>query len=104
MNISRMRKIDYFVGSSICLALDLLERIKRPFYRRETRREPPHSVLVSKYLGMGSILLATPALHALKRQYPACRIVLLTFEENGSFARKLPVFDAVITIPANPPF
>jgi ADP-heptose:LPS heptosyltransferase len=97
MKISLMRKIDYFIGGGLCLVLDLMERLKRVLPQKKTIPEP-RSVLVTKYLGMGSILLATPALQALKDVYPSCRIVLLSFEENDTFARKLPLFDSVITI------
>jgi ADP-heptose:LPS heptosyltransferase len=97
MKISLMRKIDYFIGGGLCIVLDLMERLKRVLPQKKTMPEP-RSVLVTKYLGMGSILLATPALQALKDVYPSCRIVLLTFEENDTFARKLPLFDSVITI------
>lgn len=97
MNISWMRKIDYFIGGGLCLVLDVIERLRRILPRRTSKPEP-RTVLVTKYLGMGSILLATPAVRAIKERYPDCRLTLLTFEENRGFARKLPVFDDVITI------
>lgn len=79
MNISVMRKIDLYAGGAICLMLNLVERVRRVLGRSGIR-PVPRSVLVTKYLGMGSILLATPA---LKNQHPDCRITMLTFAENG---------------------
>jgi len=97
MKISRMRTIDYYLGGLICLLLDLLERLRRLFPRTRLRPEP-RTVVVTKYLGMGSILLATPALKALKSRYPSCRIILLTFSGNVQFARRLELFDDVLSI------
>lgn len=98
MNITRMRHIDYFLGGAICLLLDVCERLRRSVLRRDVRRPEPRRVLVTKYLGMGSILLATPSLRALRTACPGCRIVLLTFESNAAFARRIPLIDEVIAI------
>lgn len=97
MKISRMRTIDYYLGGLICLLLDLLERLRRLFPRTRLKPEP-RTVVVTKYLGMGSILLATPALKSLKSRYPSCRIILLTFSANVAFARRLELFDDVLSI------
>lgn len=97
MNTSQMRHIDYFFGGAACLFLDAVERLRRLFARPRTRPEP-RTVVVTKYLGMGSILLATPALTALKKRYPACKITLVTFASNAAFARQLRIFDDVLSI------
>lgn len=97
-----MRHIDYFCGGALCLALDAVERVRHLFSRPRTRPEPK-TVVVTKYLGMGSILLATPALKALKSQYPACRIILLTFSSNTAFAERLQLFDEVLSIRTSSP-
>ena len=97
MNITRMRHIDYFLGGALCLLLDVVERLRRLFPGRSLRKEP-RTVVVTKYLGMGSILLATPALNSLKKCYPSCRIILLTFDGNAAFARRISLFDDVLSI------
>jgi ADP-heptose:LPS heptosyltransferase len=97
MNISRMRHIDYVMGGMICLLLDVFERAKRMFPSKSPRREP-RTVVVTKYLGMGSILLATSAVSALKKAYPSCRVILLTFASNAAFAKRIPLFDEVLSI------
>lgn len=97
MKISRMRHIDYFLGGTICGMLDLVERLRRLFPRTRLRPEP-RTIVVTKYLGMGSILLATPAVKAIKSRYPSCRIILLTFAGNVLFAQRLALFDEVLAI------
>lgn len=92
-----MRIIDLYLGSLICFVLDGYELLKRLFFRPQQPSQI-RSILVTKYLGMGSILLATPTLKALRSAYPECRLVLLTFENNTLFAEKLTVVDEVLSL------
>lgn len=98
MNIRQMRKIDLYIGGAICLALETVERTRRIFVSRSSSLEKAERILVTKYLGMGSILLATPMLRALRAKFPESRIVFLTFEGNANFARQFPMIDEVISI------
>ncbi len=94
MNTSRMRTIDFYLGGATCSLLDIYERIRRIFVRTATPTRI-RNILVMKYLGMGSILLATPTLRELRKAYPECRIVFLTFEGNARLAERLGVIDEV---------
>jgi ADP-heptose:LPS heptosyltransferase len=94
MNTSQMRIIDSLLGGAVCLILDALERLRRLFVRTAPPQEI-RKILISKYLGMGSILLATPTLRALRNAYPESRLVFLTFESNARFAERLPLIDEV---------
>lgn len=94
MNTTRMRTIDFYLGGAVCLLLDTYERIRRIF----GPQAPPdriRNILVMKYLGMGSILLATPMLRELRKAHPECRIVFLTFAGNARLAERLGVIDEV---------
>lgn len=101
MNIQQMRKTDYYVGGIICLFLDIFERIRRVFSSEPASPEIKR-ILVTKYLGMGSILLATPTLRALRERYPGSRIVFLTFAGNADFARRIGLVDDVLAIKTSP--
>jgi lipopolysaccharide heptosyltransferase II len=59
---------------------------------------PPERVLVVKFWGMGSLLLARPTLACLRATWPAARIDLLTLEENAGLARLIPEIDTVWTL------
>jgi len=63
------------------------------FRRRE--RDRVRRVLVIKFWGLGSLQLATPAIHALRRQHPEAHIDLLTLTGNRALAEGLGVFDGV---------
>src|SRR6185503_1926652 len=95
--IQLMRRIDQYLGPPICFALAVLKSLA------QTLRRPPvapaaeiENVLVIKFWGMGSIVLATPALRALKKAYPRCRVTILTFEQNESICRMIQSIDEVV--------
>ncbi|KJU85115.1 glycosyl transferase family protein [Candidatus Magnetobacterium bavaricum] len=99
MNIKQMRRIDYYAGGVICLLLQAYEGLRSVFGRRSVNQpREVRAILVTKYLGMGSILLATPMLRGLRAFYPQARIVLLTFKGNVALARLIDLIDEVDSI------
>ena len=98
MHVKTMRKIDSYAGTVACLCLDIVERIKRCFVSLPDTLPAPRTILVTKYLGMGSILLATPTLRALKEAFPGSRILFLTFDGNAEFCRQIDLVDEVIAV------
>src|SRR5580692_5358551 len=54
------------------------------------------TIVVAKLLGMGSIIQATPFLHALKRGFPEARLVFLTGIANRALVDRLPMIDEAI--------
>jgi ADP-heptose:LPS heptosyltransferase len=98
-----MRLADQIVGTLLCRGIALLLWIFRMHIRRTDHPAPPEpesvrEVLVIKFLGMGSILQATPLLQALRRHYPGARITLLTFKANRALADFDLGVDAVVTV------
>lgn len=99
MNIAQMRRADAYLGGCLCLCLTFYCCCRKLFCRHAPHPVVrPERVLVTKYLGMGSILLITPAVRALRREYPDCRIELLTLDQNAEFAADLGLFDRVISL------
>ncbi|GJM20361.1 MAG: ADP-heptose--LPS heptosyltransferase [Planctomycetota bacterium] len=102
--------LDALIGLPLCgmaYALSLPGRALRRLNRG--RRAPasrttvvPHAqqrILIVKFLGMGSMLLATPLLRRLRRAYPQAHVTFLTFEANASLVRRLPGVDDVLAVP-----
>jgi len=89
-----MRAIDSYLGGALCFILSLYVYLLRLF---PSQKQPfqVKKILVTKYLGMGSILLATPTLKALKAAYPESRLVFLTFDRNVGLARRISLIDEV---------
>jgi ADP-heptose:LPS heptosyltransferase len=55
--------------------------------------EPVESILVIKFFGLGSILLATPTLRLLRIQFPEARVIFLTFSSNSELLEQIPMID-----------
>jgi ADP-heptose:LPS heptosyltransferase len=103
MELSSMRRMDSWAGIPICLALDMVARISmimRRIMRVGGQKEisEPRTILAMKFLGIGSILLASPALHALRRSFPEARLLFATFDKNKEVPELLRLADDLVII------
>lgn len=74
-----MRRIDALAGNLLCSALAAGKELSRPFARAPGEVK---KIAVMKFFGMGSIVVASPALAALRDQYPGAEIHFVTFKSN----------------------
>jgi lipopolysaccharide heptosyltransferase II len=95
MKMRAMIRIDALLGLPLCAMLSLLRLPWRWHHEpaRDVRR-----ILVIKFIGMGSVVLATPLLRRLRETYPEARITFLTFSSNADFCSRLPGVDDVIGV------
>jgi lipopolysaccharide heptosyltransferase II len=56
-----------------------------------------------KYFGMGSIILASPLLRAIKQSYPSARIGFLTFASNRDIVGRLALVDTIYALRTDSP-
>src|SRR5689334_4563953 len=94
LSFKRMRVMDRYVGGVLCWFFDILSSFQRRI--RAPRIEKQFTIqriLVTKYFGMGSLILASPMIRALRQRYPSAQIDLLTIEQNRSLTEILPIFD-----------
>ncbi|MCS6860711.1 MAG: glycosyltransferase family 9 protein [Abditibacteriales bacterium] len=101
MSLSLMKWIDQYLGAMLCLALYLVERLRRGRRRRGELRK----ILFIKLWGMGSILNAVPAFAAakwgLRHTQHAIRdteVHLLTFKRNAQICALLNAVDGVLLL------
>jgi len=90
VNVKLMRRIDGLVGNLVCSGLAAAKELSRPFAR------PPgevHNIVVMKFFGMGSIVVASPALAALRDQFPGAQIHFVTFKSNRDLLEILQLTD-----------
>jgi ADP-heptose:LPS heptosyltransferase len=87
-----MRWIDNVVGKPVCYLLTVYSRLADLIPRKE---KPLKTILLTKYLGMGSIVHATPLIRSVKNKYPDARVLFLTFSDNGDFIKSLGLVDEV---------
>jgi ADP-heptose:LPS heptosyltransferase len=90
VDVRLMRRIDGLVGNLVCSALAGARQVSRPF---ERPRERVENIVVMKFFGMGSIVVASPALAALRDTYPGARIHFVTFESNRALLDILKITD-----------
>jgi|GEM_PF-3711196 len=88
-----MRRIDRLVGNPLC-------RLMPPLSRLLERRPEAETVVLSKYLGIGSVILTYPLVHELKRR--GFRVVFLSFEANRAVLERFGV-DQVLTVDPKSP-
>jgi ADP-heptose:LPS heptosyltransferase len=98
LGFSKMRSMDRHLGSLLCGCFSVVNRLER--HGRRSPEEPLHlqKILVTKYFGMGSLILASPMVRALRQRHPNARIDLLTIEQNRTLSEILPIFDKVYTV------
>lgn len=71
---------------------------------RSRRRGPVRSILFVELLGgLGDVLLALPAIHALARSHPDARVTVLTFPPGDSLLASDPHIHAVVRATPGPP-
>jgi lipopolysaccharide heptosyltransferase II len=96
MNIRTMKALDHFVGIPLCLLLDGYQILRQACCRDQPR--PLRRILVMKFFGIGSILLSSPMLRAIKERHPEVRIGFLTFAGNQGMVERLGLTDTLYTL------
>jgi ADP-heptose:LPS heptosyltransferase len=95
-----LRKIDKYAGPLLCL---LLLSFDKAFSFLRPSKKVPHdiefrNILIIKYYGMGSILLASPSIQALKIKFPKSKISILTLAENRQICDITPWIDEILVL------
>ena len=99
MNIRAMKYIDETFGPIACFVLFWYNLAKRPFVRNYAIvPEKIKNILLIKFFGMGSIVLAGPLLRALKASFPNAKILVLTFPGNREICARIKEIDEVVTL------
>jgi ADP-heptose:LPS heptosyltransferase len=88
-----MRNIDRQVGRPITYLLSLFSRSEDVLPQEDIR-----TILVSKYFGIGSIILSTPLLQSLRERFADAKICFVTFRQNAELLTLFPFIDEVIII------
>jgi ADP-heptose:LPS heptosyltransferase len=89
-DVKLMRWIDNQVGNLACSAFAAAKRIGAPFRKDTTNYR---KILVTKFFGMGSIIVASPALQALREAYPDAEIHFVSFTSNKEILEILGLTD-----------
>lgn len=79
MDVELMRRLDKVLGNAACSVLATAHQLKKPFVRED---RPIKNIAVMKFFGMGSIIVASKSLAALRDRYPDAGIHFVTFKSN----------------------
>lgn len=96
MKIRHMKWADHYIAGSICVLLAIVHVLTPRF--RAPSRLGVRRILVTKYFGIGSIVLLTPLFRAARRKYPSASITFVTFNENRRLAELFGFADEIYTL------
>lgn len=74
-----MRLVDLWVGTPICLALTLVDRIRRIFSKTDESSSEPERILIIELAETGALVIAAPAVIRARELFPKAQIYFLTF-------------------------
>lgn len=89
-DVKLMRRLDSQVGNLACSVLAVAKKLGLP---RADPDAPIRKIAVAKFFGLGSLVVASPALAALREAYPGAEIHFVTFESNRAILDILGVAD-----------
>jgi ADP-heptose:LPS heptosyltransferase len=100
MNTRRKISIDRLIGLPLAWSLNLVARLLGRFPGRDHRITPDNvrTIVVSKYVGMGSIIQATPLIRSLRCAFPGARIIFVTGTSCRRMVERLEHIDQIITV------
>lgn len=99
MRIRRKQKIDWYAGYLLIGLLLPLARVLGVLLRRDhSLSESPKRIVFIKLLGLGSLIVASDAIRALRVRFPGARFVLVTDKNIGAGIAPFQLFDEICAI------
>lgn len=90
MNLKTKKRLDHLVGRPALALLNSLAWVLGRLLRIDHARLPVRTVVVAKFQGIGSLIMAKPALARLRRRHPSARIVFWGTPSTAALARLCP--------------
>ena len=100
MNARTKVRVDRMVGRPLAWGLNFAARALGEMLHRNhsVASEDVRTIVIAKYVGLGSILEATPLVRTLKTGFPLARIIFVTGASCRPLVERLEYVDAIITI------
>jgi ADP-heptose:LPS heptosyltransferase len=91
--------LDEWFGRGFVILLNVVARILGLILRIDhSLAKKPNRIVVCKFLGMGSIIQATPLLQTLRKNFPEAEIIFLTAASNRKLLESIGVIDKIYDI------
>ncbi len=97
LDLKTKRFIDLFIGVPVLFLLSLVMRAAKS---KSTLRSNfvPETILISKFQGIGSLMIAIPAIAGVRREFPRMKIVFWGTRSTADFASSLSFFDQIVCL------
>ncbi len=93
MNPDRMRMIDRWLGTPLCLLLTLYRRLRNLRPRRPRPQGPPRRILFIELAEIGGLVVAYPCLAHARRRFPRAELYFLTFQGGQGILDLMEIID-----------
>lgn len=91
--------LDAVLGRTLVFFLNVVARLLgRILSIDHSLARRPKTIVVCKYLGMGSIIQATPLLQTLRKNFPEARLVFVTSVSNRRLMKQVEAVQEVLTV------
>jgi len=98
VNYNFLKRADKLGGAIVCLFLTIFGRFF-PKSKKEIKVENSiKKILIMKFWGLGSIVLASPAIKSLRMKYPDAEITFYTLSRNKEICHLLGLVDKVVAV------
>src|SRR5437868_3136043 len=98
MRLETKRALDYYVGRPVLAVLNPAARLLGALLRPDHGIEPVRSILIVKFQGLGSLVLAKPSLAELRRSRPGAKILFWGTPAMRPLAEQMPEFDEILIL------
>lgn len=98
MTLDLKKQIDFWIGNLLLFFLKPVVRLLGIILARNHDPAPKGEIAIIKLLGGGSLVIALPALLAIKKKYPDQKLLLITTPAIKLFAETLRIFDEYVII------
>ena len=98
MRLKTKRALDFYVGRPILAVLQAAAWVLGEILRRNHGVDPVRTILIAKFQGLGSLVIAKPALAELRRHYPNAHIMFWGTPSMMPLAREMPEFDEILIL------
>ena len=100
MRMNQKIALDNIIGLPVSYILNIVARILGKILNRNhsSAVDEVKTIVFAKYLGMGSIIQATPLIRSVKNHYKDVKIIFLTSRSCEALVRRLEHIDQVIVV------
>ena len=100
LNARQKIRVDRSVGLPLAWLLNMAARILGQLPRRDhsVTAQNVRTIVISKYLGMGSIIQATPLIRSIRGAFPEARLIFVTGHSCRRLVERLEHVDRIITV------